>query len=426
MPPSTQTGGGLLRRACTRPRTQAWNARQHAALWVALRRHHAAVVVGAGPAGIAAVGNLLEHLPADAGKIAWVDSTGFSAGDIRRYGEVPSNTKAALFLQYARALEPFRQICDASPEPNPVRAIEALDQEKTCSLGLAGNMLRYLTNGLTSHERIEATPGFVTGARWLKESSQWQLDVAARGPSTTGVSAQISSPLVVYCIGAKPNYLPGVRGAHVLPISRALSPKYLASNINPDKPKEVLVIGGSHTAILVLKNLCNLAWTTHPKLTVKWATRSRKLKYAVQQDGWILYDNTGLKGEAADFAREYLDGDKVESSDASRVITKVVDLSQPSHGVDSLLVEATKRDQLIVQAIGFTPRQLPRGSLDFNHETGQFMLQPGLYGAGIGFPERMTDPAGNVEYAVGFWKFMRFLKRVVPEWVAAHYPNKGA
>jgi hypothetical protein len=36
------------------------------------------------------------------------------------------------------------------------------------------------------------------------------------------------------------------------------------------------------------------------------------LKYAVEQpDGWILYDNTGLKGEAADWARAHLDESEV-------------------------------------------------------------------------------------------------------------------
>ena len=47
----------------------------------------AAVVVGAGPAGVAAVGNLLER---QLGTIAWIDPT-FEAGRVnRKYREVPS------------------------------------------------------------------------------------------------------------------------------------------------------------------------------------------------------------------------------------------------------------------------------------------------------------------------------------------------
>jgi len=35
---------------------------------------------------------------------------------------------------------------------------------------------------------------------------------------------------------------------------------------------------------------------------------------------------------------------------------------------------------------------------------------------GIAFPESVTDPEGNKEMAVGLWKFMRYLKRIVPDW----------
>jgi hypothetical protein len=54
--------------------------------------------------------------------------------------------------------------------------------------------------------------------------------------------------------------------------------------------------------------------------------------------------------------------------------------------------------------------------MSFDHDTGMFHEPgrssdiPGLFGAGIAFPERVVDPHGNEEYAVGFWKFMKFLK----------------
>jgi len=48
----------------------------------------AAVVVGAGPAGLAAVGTLLENLPQEAGKIFWIDPE-FDAGKLSKYQEVP-------------------------------------------------------------------------------------------------------------------------------------------------------------------------------------------------------------------------------------------------------------------------------------------------------------------------------------------------
>ena len=58
------------------------------------------------------------------------------------------------------------------------------------------------------------------------------------------------------------------------------------------------MIGASHSAILVLRNLYNLASTTHTKLRIKWLTR-HALRYAEERDGWIFQDNTGLKGDVA-------------------------------------------------------------------------------------------------------------------------------
>lgn len=84
----------------------------------------------------------------------------------------------------------------------------------------------------------------------------------------------------------------------------------------------------------------------------------------------------------------------------------------------------------VIQAVGFHPNEIPRlkrggKELDvsYNNRTAEFMDEegrkiPGLYGAGIAWPEKVVDPEGNVEYAVGLLKFMTYLKRVVPDWAA--------
>lgn len=146
-------------------------------------------------------------------------------------------------------------------------------------------------------------------------------------------------------------------------------------------------------------------------------------------DGWILRDNTGLKGLAADFARGQLEDDKLATSPAGRVIEKI------DCGGGEAREAAQYRAELpgclyIVHAVGFTRDPLPQLGRDgeplkmeFDHGSGKFHESgddgpeiPGLFGAGIAFPERVVDPRGNVEYAVGFFKFMKFLKRVVPTW----------
>ena len=64
-------------------------------------------VIGAGPAGIAAVGRLLDHGIAPE-EIAWIDPE-FSAGDLGgKWRAVPGNTHVASFLDYLTASPSFR------------------------------------------------------------------------------------------------------------------------------------------------------------------------------------------------------------------------------------------------------------------------------------------------------------------------------
>lgn len=143
-------------------------------------------------------------------------------------------------------------------------------------------------------------------------------------------------------------------------------------------------------------------------------------------DGWILRDNTGLKGLAADFARAQLEDGVLGTSPAGQVVEKVdCGNGKEAEMYGKYLPECSH----IVHAVGFTRDPLPQLvkagrplAMEFDHESGQFHEQaggkaiPGLFGAGIAFPERVVDPYGNVEYAVGFFKFMKFLKKVTPAW----------
>ena len=181
-------------------------------------------------------------------------------------------------------------------------------------------------------------------------------------------------------------------------------------------------------------NLVRLARTSHPNLRIKWFTRHEELRYAEERDGWVLYDNTGLKGEAARWARENIDKNVFDSSPTRDIITKVP--TPPGTEEDLYRAELPSCTRA-VQAIGFKRDPVPKltvGSdpgaapLELAHDglSGRFFCPsgrrkyvPGLFGAGIAFPERVTDPAGNVEHAVGFFKFMKFCNRVVPEWLSS-------
>lgn len=259
----------------------------------------------------------------------------------------------------------------------------------------------------------------------------------------------VTTSKLVLCTGSSPiSKTPPVLEQNVsvansdmafLDLDTALKPSLLATTLDKSSPITVAVVGASHSAILVLMNLYKLAATTHPYIRIKWFSRHKTLRYAKPMDGWILYDNTGLKGEAAHWARHNLEEATFSSSPVSQVITKI--LTPATIGEDHIYRQELPGCTHIVQAIGYQRDPLPNltivnkpnaepVSLGVEHDglTGRFWAKPeavagnrtylpGLFGAGIAFPERVTDPAGNIEHAVGFWKFMKFLNRVVPQWV---------
>ncbi|KAL1616948.1 hypothetical protein SLS56_011215 [Neofusicoccum ribis] len=420
------------------------------------QRNYAAVVVGGGPAGITVVGNLLDQqaqLPAQ--RLLWVDPH-FRAGRVNsRYREVPSNTAVRLFIEFAEAVPAFRRIVEKTPQPNAVTALRELEQAKGCELSKAADMCLMLTDGLAKHDDVHQQMGKVTQATFDKQPEQqtkhWTVSLDDGAPVVT--------PHVILCTGSSPISQPlpivdklkdlRLRNLH---LDTALAPSILARTFDPQEPATVAVIGASHSAILVLMNLYNLASTSHSNLRIKWFTRN-KLRYAEYMDGWILRDNTGLKGQAAEWARENLEDEKFDQSPVSKYVKKVWTNRGDEDAVYKVELPGCTH---IVQAVGYKRDAIPDLQVTegngapseplnviYDNLTGRFVKSvpvgsaatstasaasgqasdekefvPGLYGAGIAFPERVTDPYGNVEYNVGFFKFMKFAKRVIPEWVA--------
>ncbi|KAI0877089.1 hypothetical protein GGS24DRAFT_168179 [Hypoxylon argillaceum] len=398
-----------------------------------------AVVVGAGPGGITVVGNLLEHgaaLQTDQRKLVWVDPH-FQGGRVNsRYREVPSNTKVGLFVQFAHDVSPFKAIVEATPKPNALTTLLALPQDEGCHLSYAADMCVMLTDGLTAHPQVQPHQGKVTSAVLDEQRSVWTVGFDDGG--------HISTSKIALCTGSAPvsKTIPAIERMHQeslkpIDLDIALTPSILAKTFDPAANTTVAVVGASHSAILVLMNLVQLANSTHPHLRIKWFTRN-ELRYAQYMDGWILRDNTGLKGQAAVWARQNLDVDTFPNSPVSKVITKIWTAGKEEEAYKTQLPECTH----ISQAVGYARNPLPRlkvirkggGAVEplqveYDDLKGRFYEKaspnaeherkyvPGLFGAGIAFPERVTDPHGNVEHAVGFWKFMKFVKKVVPDWV---------
>merc|ERR1712070_228837 len=412
---------------------------------------YAAVVVGAGPAGVTCVGNLLER---KVEPILWVDD-GFDGGRVnRKYREVPSNTKVGLFVDFATALTPFRKIVSGTPsrsrwdEPSEsdgelvggqsdkLKDLRSLDQTKGCRLSHAADMILMLTEGLKKTPGVFAQPGKVAQGELDESTGKWNVRIDSPQQSESDVISAQTQRLIL-CTGASPTEtpLPGkVSGLPTLDLDTALSPTKLSQKLSPLGPTTVSVIGASHSAILVLRHLYQLAASSKPDLKIKWFTR-HALRYAEYMDGWILRDNTGLKGEAAVWAKENLEPEVFPQSPVSQYVEAI---SYDKGKEREVFEQHLPGSNFVVQAIGYTRDPIPALTTkdgknieaSYDHETGHFNYAkestggsfgdvaklPGTYGAGIAWPERVKDPYGNVEYAVGFFKFMKFVKRVSPQW----------
>lgn len=335
-------------------------------------------VIGAGPAGIAAVAKLLdEGILAE--KIAWIDPK-FKVGDFGQlWCNLPSNTRVALFLQFLNAIPIFGACTKGKNYP-----LDSSDPTQTCQLGLMAEPLQDITHHLKSlvHAVIDTAQALhLQGRTWhieLQNSNNFQAEK------------------VILATGAEPKQLS--HGLPVIPLQDAMD----ADKIKPKLQKNdtVAVFGSSHSAILVLQNLVN------NKVTRIVNFFRSPLRYAVHLEDWILFDDSGLKGQTADWARENIDGHQPHNLER---------YYSNEENIEQHLPQCTKA----VYAIGFEPRHLPviknLGPIHYDPRSG--IIAPGLFGLGIAYPEARENRLGMTEYRVGLWKFMQYLHEILPIWM---------
>ena len=332
------------------------------------------VVVGAGPAGIAAVGKLLDN-GLDPRSIKWIDPE-FQVGDFgSRWRNVPSNTKVQMFLGFLKGCGSFDFDVRGS-------RLGTMDPQSTCILEDMAGPLRLVTRNLMA--KVDVSRSSVLGVE--RASYGWKL------VSTAG---EVRSRNVVLAVGAEPRLLdyskPWIRLEDVFDTARLAS---LVSSTDV-----VGVFGSSHSGVLSVKNLLEVGVGRIINFY-----RS-PLRYAVDHGDWILYDNTGLKGDVAAWAAEEMG--KVPAERLLRV-------RSTEASVGRYLPLCTK----VVYGVGFESRKLRVEGLDpgyYDPATG--VIGQGVFGCGIAFPERVVDRSGEDEYNVGLWKFIQYLDRVVPLWM---------
>jgi hypothetical protein len=380
------------------------------------------------------MGNLLDN---NITNILWIDPN-FNAGRLSGYTSIPSNTKIKHFKGYIERCNTFIQIVEyyKNQGEDLLHEMNSMDLDHGCDLIHAANMVNSLITGIRDfyHNEVQLVKGIVTslsGNKISPDCTQWKVTLDQG-------EACFESACVIFSTGAHPHTMAkeeslqlkfgktisGKQFPEEIHLDEALNPSALKKKITSED--RVAVIGASHSAILVLKNLTELSM---PPKEIKNFHR-RDLIYAIYYDDWILHDNTGLKGMAAVWAKEVLEAGKIS------YLNRIKLGKNPDEVYSTHLGTCTK----IIYAIGYHRNALPKifveneeeiedATIVYNDLNGQLLQTKdretvrtlhGLFGYGIGFPEKVTDREGNEEYAVGLLKFMKYHNKVIPNVVVPH------
>lgn len=333
-------------------------------------------VVGAGPGGMTAVGLLLDA-GVSGNDILWIDPY-FEVGDFGRlWGEVNSNTRVALFHDYLHGVASF-QYAKKSRDFH----FDSLDKNNFTLLKHVADPLCFITKQLVQK--------VVTQKAHVKmvsvEAGCWQLQTE---------KDCFYAKKVILATGSEAKSL-DYPGVEKIELATALTPTKLKESC--DQNDVVAVFGSSHSAMIALRNLIEAG----VKKIINFYLSP--LRYAVLMDDWILYDDTGLKGETANWVRENI------SKNCLPQISRY--LATEEH-IDAQLPLCNKA----IYAVGFQPRSIPVANVSLAHyDESNGIIAPGLFGLGIAFPIVVMDPFGRQERNVGVWKFLKNLRRTLPLW----------
>lgn len=227
----------------------------------------------------------------------------------------------------------------------------------------------------------------------------------------------------------------------VLDLDRTMVLSSLPSLLPSDKQSTVGIIGNSHSGVLACMNFHSVGTSHDPafRRDVKVVNfQRREVLFAQYRDDGIVWDNSGLKGRTADWAKREM----VDHPNSPGGVIEQVRLDQYEGGEEAAYRHYLPRCTHLVYAIGYDRSPLPaitvdgkrcEADIEFDMHSSGFVVKGhqgqgqsrsqgggqkihGLYGTGIAFPEETADPEGHVEAAVGLAKFFKFAERVKGDW----------
>jgi hypothetical protein len=336
-------------------------------------------IVGAGPAGIAVLGLLLD-LGVAPDKIAWIDPE-FDVGRLGQYYyTVPGNATTKMYIEYLSACQAFQECA-----PNALDDLRKLELMTAYPLHVIIDPLRQITECIKS--KVHAVHGKIKSLHF--DNNLWHVATE---------NNHFDSYYVVLATGSHPKEL-NYPVAHKIPLDLALNKSYLAQSVrNTDT---IAVVGSAHSAMLILKFL------SESQVGRIINFYKNPLVYIIDHGTWVEHQQEGLKGSTAEWVKNVLE--KNPPANLLRIFNT-------PEALEAWLPVCNK----IVYAVGYEANQLPpiNGKTELIYDDISGVIAPRLFGIGIAFPEKYTYPDGSSEYRVGLKFFMEYAQRVVPQWMA--------
>lgn len=362
------------------------------------------VIVGAGPAGICAIPNIIAT-GVNGDQIIWIDNGNFAVGafgtTLSEGSSVPGNTSVASYQIANNAI--YETIPRCQPQQN--FTLDSLPTNNTCPINIAAEPIRHISNKLCSV--VNSIAGLVT------DIIETQIGLAVTIKLALDNSIKIiHTKRCILAIGAIPKLfaLPNsCKHVQLLDDPNIVFTKTRLAEYLQQHPevKNFGVIGSSHSAALASMHLLQAG------VNVK-QFMNKEYKFAEQciaSDGtkYTKFDNTGLKGDVAAFTKKLLQDQKNGMSSYQQQYQSYIGTNQPE--TNHLIAQHLKDCSHAVATIGYTTaptlkiNNLTIDNFSYNKHTTEFHNIKGLFGIGIAFPLETTAISGEVEFSVGYLKF---------------------
>ena len=397
-------------------------------------------VVGGGPCGIGAVGRLLDRNC----QVTWVDPA-FRVGRMgKHYAHVPANTNNRDFMAAFQLNSSFdyveneqRRLAQGKTAMSTLKDLECYD------LGLYVDTFTDFVDILS--RRVTAIQGSVIDLYSSDVGSYctWQVTVKSYDGAATTVH---EADAVILCTGSCPILPPptlipsadfGLTGICQHNLDEMVCPQHCNDLFNVRDAGSDLnvlsrdvpwaVIGSSHSAMLVVKNLCEAG----VRNIVNFYRSELRFMHAAP-DGSMIYPGIGLKGPVGAWVESNLMCPDTDHPIVKRVQSQEAiswDEQMKLHNVGHVVAAVGfRRDEDSLPVVRVADRCLSTSDLDgYDRRTGKIPTGsapdscrgPALFGLGIAFPQDIIDGAGNVQPWVGLKRSIKQTDVMVDEYCTA-------